>query len=151
MQIFIKYLTGKKITLDVESSDRIENVKDKIQDKEGIHPDSQKLILNGKVLLDNRTLNDYNIQNESTLTLILIKKQGNCYFIKTSNGQIISLDVEPSSTIEEVKAKIKNKENIPIDEQRLIFDGRQFEDNRTFADYKIQKGETIHLIFRLRG
>ena len=162
MQIFVKTLTGKTITLDVEASevkttqrtpevktitldveasDTVLSIKTKIQEMENITPHQQHLVFMEESLGNNRAISDYNIQEGAVL--VLDKEWGMQIVLKTIDNETILMDVMPVETVGFFKGMIQHKEGITPDQQVMISTVGLMEDERKLSDYNIQKWDTL--------
>lgn len=140
MQINVRDWKGKTFPLDVTPEERISQLKQKIEEEEGLPQDQQYLIFGGSQLEDSRSLDDYKIKHKSIVNLERMK-----IYVKTSNGKTFTLFVKPTNTIKEIKDMVHLKEGVPPDQQTLLFGPTQLLDDRTLEDYDIPYNKTLFL------
>lgn len=148
----MKTLGRKTITLEVESSDTIKSVKEKIQEKEGVPTENQRLIFDRHKLDDVKTLSDYGINAESTLLLSVKIRAGIHITVLTLDGKEIPLEVKSTNTVDDVKKKIKEKIGTPVDMQRLLFEQKHLANNAaTLSECNIIGDSNLYLVRNLEG
>jgi hypothetical protein len=181
INVYIKTLEEKTIQCSISPSAEVGDLKDMIHSKENIPIDQQRLIFQGKQLEDGSTLEDCNIEHDSTLHVVLrLRGRGELVLppslldepsfligtvnLKKSVGTSKKIKVfiktfsgelicsiSPSAKVEDLKGMIQDQRNIPIDRQRLIFAGKQLDDVRTLEDYNIKDESIVHVVLRLKG
>jgi len=149
INVQVKCPSGKIITLKAEPSDKIKDLKSKIEEKENIPSDHQCLIIDGDQLEDDRKISDYNIKNKSMLQLISNYSDSIQVQVKSYIGKTITINIKLSDTVKILKKKIEEKEG--TQQSILLFCGKELEDKNTLQYYNIQRNSTITSVGRFLG
>ncbi|GBC03269.1 hypothetical protein RclHR1_05040010 [Rhizophagus clarus] len=150
MRVKIKTF-GFKLKIDVDSYDKIKQVKYKIKEAHGLDVDRQELYLGGRRLENEKTVKDYNIEDNGEIQLLQIATGGFQIYIRKFRGGDIALQVRSSYTIKKVKELFFEKEGIIVEHQKLIFGGVVLSNDKLVSSYGIIEGNTLHLVNRLHG
>ena len=151
MQIYIRTITGKTLTINVEQKMKIENVKKLVAAKAGLPVAQQNFLFAGVQLDDNKDLEEYGIVEESMLYLVPLLEGGMQIFIKTLTGKTLAIDADLKWKVKDLKAQIHTKEGMKVEQQKLVYGGRALADEQTLQSYNITKESTLHVIFVLKG
>jgi len=130
---------GKKVALNVDPNVPISAIKDKLQFWQGILPEDQRLLYGGEPLMDNKSLNDYNVPPMAVINL----EQAHPLFAKLPDGNTVPLDVEPTDTLSSIKNKIQLLTGVAPENQRVVYEGKELVDDKTLQDYNIPAGGTL--------
>lgn len=145
LMVFIKTLTGQTITVRVRPRDTVGDVKQKIFEQEGIPVDRQRMIFVGEQLNDNHRLLDYRIEHESAVHLVF--RSGQCFqiFVRTMNDRTMVFECQPTTTLERIKERVRDREGLHIDIQQLSFEGRVLENQSTLQECGLQHNSVLDL------
>ena len=148
MQIFVKIPSGRTITIQCEPCDTVLNVKNWVNDREGIHPDAQRLIYGGKQLIDEKAISEYNIQSEATLTLVYRLCGGITVIAIPITGRQYKIRTKESETVAQLMEKIQDATGIPVEKQRLLSKGQDLwkTPGATLGSFAMGEGSTVHVI-----
>ncbi|XP_043924314.1 polyubiquitin-like [Protopterus annectens] len=153
MQLTVKFLTGEPVTLNVTPNMTVAQVKAEIQRRTGVPSSQQRLVAqNGHPveMRDNQWLQNCNIPND-TIMMLVKKEEPMTVFLKNDKGRTSTYTILPSQSVLDFKKKVQQLEQVPVDQQRLIYEGSQLEDGKKLSDYNIRPETTIFLNLRLRG
>ncbi|XP_051515729.1 polyubiquitin-like [Myxocyprinus asiaticus] len=155
MDLIIKGFNGDTTSLTVGYNATVGELKQLISRDFRVSPPQQKLSANNGRRIDleddSRTLSSYGLHPGSTVMLFITNPGPFQVFVKNEKGSIGTYDVSIDETVEQLQEKIFNKERVPVDQQRLIYNGRQLESGKKLQEYDITSHSTIHMTLRLRG
>ena len=153
MELIVKLVSGEGRTVRVNTNATVGDLKRAAAESFGVDPSRVRLSTgNGlKASLDNDSapLSSYGLSWGSSVMLLLLEPFQ--VFVKNEKGQMKTYDVTKNETVDELQRKIYNKEGTPVDQQRLIYSGKQLDAGRKLKEYGIENGSTIHMTLRLRG
>ena len=147
-KFYVNIPTGVTLNFNSKPTTSILDIKKEIKKSQDIDIDMQQLIFNEKILEDTKTIDDYDIKEESIIKLKFALKNDIQIFVKNFQSKIIVLDVNKSETIGNIKDKIQDKNGISKNNQRIIINGKELEDNKTLNDYGLGNNSTIHLVLK---
>lgn len=151
MTVAVKPFIGKPLLVDVQQNDTILNIKEKINELKGFEVDKQKLYFNGRILENEFRIQDYLIQNNSTLILDFIRSSYSEIMVNFPDGEKIKFNVDRKDRIDQVKEKIKQLKGFPIENQKLFLNFTELENSNRLQNYSIITGGRVNLVLDSKG
>ncbi|XP_043924315.1 polyubiquitin-like [Protopterus annectens] len=154
MQLTVKFITGEAVTLNVTPTMTVAQVKAEIERKTDVPSNQQQLMVqNGQPveMRDNQQLQNYSIPNDTIMIVVKKEEPMMNVFLKNDKGRTSTYAILPTQSVLDFKRKVQQLEQVPVDQQRLIYEGSQLENGKKLGDYNIRPETTMFLNLRLRG